>query len=227
MGYVYVFESQSFVNNWLKIGSTKDILSRLRAANNSFVPYDVDCIYAVEVEDAIATERVVHFAFRDYRKAKEFFEVPLGDVIKFCEGLQRLKVARVLSSEELDACSEPVFKDLAKSVVGKARQRAENTTFERLGIPVGSKLVFKDDTGKSCVSVDTNNQVQYGREKPCSISSLASGWKGYPVNGYSYFMYSDEEHGSELLWDRRVRLEAQASPAFQREFSFGDDPEED
>jgi hypothetical protein len=71
---------------------------------------------------------------------------------------------------------------------GKGK-RGKKTSFEALGIPVGSELVFKNNSEIKCVTVDGVNQVERDGER-FSISSLASSINGYPSSGYGYFTWN-------------------------------------
>jgi hypothetical protein len=223
-GFVYVFESKSFSDgNWVKIGCTTDIGRRLENANNdSFVPLGVECSYGLKAVYYRDVEKMLHFVFRGQNKAKEFYEVSLGDIDKFCRYLEKVHLVEILDSEQIAKISEPVFRNLDQLGKYRGRQRAEDTTFHMLGIPRGSRLVYKDDETKFCVTVDDNNQVEFGGALS-SLSALVSGWKGYRVNGYLYFQYSDSEFKDELLRDRRIRLAAKS----QVEADSDDDSEED
>jgi hypothetical protein len=94
--------------------------------------------------------------------------------------------------------------DTPERVTGK---RGKKTTFEALGIPVGSELVFKNDSGIKCVTVDAVNMVEKDEQK-WSISALASAINHYPSSGYGYFTFN-----GKLL----SKLKAELDPAPQSE----------
>jgi len=82
------------------------------------------------------------------------------------------------------------------------RTRSPNTRFRNLGVPVGAKLVFANDSHIICTVLDDSNQVEYNG-KSWSISALAKHLLGAsPVNGFEYFSYD-----GEILRDRRLRFE--------------------
>jgi hypothetical protein len=93
---------------------------------------------------------------------------------------------------------------------GKGR-RGKKTSFEALGIPVGSELVFKNRPEVKCVTVDAVNQVERDGER-FSISSLASSINGYPSSGYGYFTWN-----GVLLSKLRDESVSGGSPAPQKE----------
>ncbi len=82
------------------------------------------------------------------------------------------------------------------------RVRSPNTSFCKLGVPIGAELIFTKDHYISCVVLD-NNKVEY-EEKQWAISSLVMHLLGVSsANGYCYFSYE-----GETLWERRLRLES-------------------
>jgi hypothetical protein len=68
------------------------------------------------------------------------------------------------------------------------RDRSRSQSFEALGVPVGSILVFKKDPVVTVKTVDDKNKVEY-QGKFYSISTLAKQLVGSPVSGYLYFKF--------------------------------------
>jgi len=96
---------------------------------------------------------------------------------------------------------KPSVKVNGLSEPGK-RVRSPNTRFRNLGVPVGAKLVFANNSHIICTVLDDTNRVEYNG-KPWSISALANHLLGVSsANGFCYFSYEDE-----ILWDRRLRFE--------------------
>jgi len=96
---------------------------------------------------------------------------------------------------------KPSVKVNGLSEPGK-RVRSPNTRFRNLGVPVGAKLVFANDSHIICNVLDDSNQVEYDG-KSWSISALAIHLLGVSsANGFCYFSYD-----GEILWDRRLRFE--------------------
>jgi hypothetical protein len=57
-----------------------------------------------------------------------------------------------------------------------------------LKIKIGTELVFKNDSSKTCVTVDENNKVKY-EGKEYAISALSSELLGgISSSGYEYFL---------------------------------------
>jgi hypothetical protein len=84
-------------------------------------------------------------------------------------------------------------------------KRGKKKNFSVLGIPVGSELVFKNNSEIKCVTVDGVNLVESDGER-MSISALASKINGYPSSGFVYF-----------TWNGQVLSKLQGSPAWEAE----------
>lgn len=59
MGIVYVLSNPAF-DAYVKVGRTIDLEQRLRQLDNTSVPLPFRCVFAVEVEDDVKVERLVH-----------------------------------------------------------------------------------------------------------------------------------------------------------------------
>jgi hypothetical protein len=93
------------------------------------------------------------------------------------------------------------------SVSGQARTgRRPRTTFEVLGIPVGSELVFKNNSEIKCVTVDTVNLIEKDGVRR-TISALASEINHYPSSGYEFFTFN-----GKLLSKMREKLDMASQP---------------
>jgi hypothetical protein len=64
---VYVLINPAF-DTYVKIGRTINLEQRLRQLDNTSVPLPFRCVYAVEVDDEVEVERLVHQAFADHRR---------------------------------------------------------------------------------------------------------------------------------------------------------------
>ncbi|MDA7712496.1 GIY-YIG nuclease family protein, partial [bacterium] len=82
MGIVYVLSNPAF-DSYVKVGRTIDLEQRLKQLDNTSVPLPFRCVFAIEVEDEVAVERLVHQAFADVRvrTTREFFEIDAQRVI--------------------------------------------------------------------------------------------------------------------------------------------------
>jgi hypothetical protein len=112
-------------------------------------------------------------------------------------------------------------KDTEVTEFGKNRSRSR---FDDLGIPIGALLEFEDDTSIVAEIINESNLVEYRGER-MTISKLATQLKeqvgkgkprGSSFNGFSHFLYE-----GETLWQRRMRMEAEAGQARQPSQSAG------
>ena len=81
-GIAYCIENPA-MPNLVKIGRTTDIEQRLRDLDNTSVPLPFVCVLALEVDDDVGIERLIHEVFSDQRvrSSREFFEVSTQPVI--------------------------------------------------------------------------------------------------------------------------------------------------
>ena len=82
MGIVYVLSNPAF-DRYVKVGRTIDLVQRLKQLDNTSVPLPFRCVFAIEVEDEVRVERLVHQAFADVRvrSTREFFEIDAQRII--------------------------------------------------------------------------------------------------------------------------------------------------
>jgi hypothetical protein len=97
----------------------------------------------------------------------------------------------------------PITEEVTNEFAGEKKQRKEptkvkeqpkeietsNTTFKKLGIKVGTELVYKNDEAIKVKTVDEKNRVKYKGEI-YTISNVATQLTGSNANGYKYFKYN-------------------------------------
>lgn len=220
MGFVYILKNPSFGDEWVKIGQTENIETRVETLNRSEATPFAFRVYATyEVKDAQMVERQIHEIMDELHydlraretlngrdRVREFFHISAERVYKFFEHIAVLRgdgdnLRRYPPNNE-----EMVEEEHAEIL--SYRQRASNTTFEKLGISPGTELIFLYDDAYSCQTYDEKNKIKYNDEI-YSISAFARKigsenfqWTGSSVNGFRYFTFEDE-----TLWNRRKRLE--------------------
>jgi len=95
-----------------------------------------------------------------------------------------------------------MFIEIANFVIGKKQRRkltkakeqpkeieTLKTTFKKLGIKVGTELVYKNDEAIKVKTVDEKNRVEY-RGEEFTISNVSRQLTGNSTNGYKYFKYN-------------------------------------
>ena len=198
MGIVYVLINPAF-DNYVKVGRTTNLEQRLRSLDNTSVPLPFRCVYAVEVADEVAVERLVHSAFADHRtrSGREFFEID---------------PQRVISALKLTNGHEVTpHKDVAKDQAGlealeKAESRRKVLGLFDIGLKAGDTLVFAADD-ELTATVISNKKVGFeGAEESISSSALKilnrTGYEWRTVNGWQYWQLD-----GETLSEIRKRLE--------------------
>jgi hypothetical protein len=198
---VYVLVNPAF-DNYVKVGRTTNLEQRLRSLDNTSVPLPFRCVFAVEVDDDVAVERLVHAAFADHRTrvGREFFEID---------------PQRVISALKLTAGRDVTPRyDVAEDEEGLvALERAENRTrivglFD-IGLKAGDLLKFASDDTISATVV-SNKKVNFeGALESVSSAALkvlnAAGYSWRTVNGWQYW-----QHDGETLSERRKRIDEES-----------------
>ena len=194
MNYEYVYcLTNPAMPDWVKVGKAKNIKARLSAlSKKTAVPLPFECKAALRVpaESVFKVEHGLHeFLGFSFQKEKEFFRTSLKDVLRFFNTMCSV----------IPDCQLLIGEDLNFETV-QEKKKAAATNFGLLSIPVGSELVYINDTSVVCTVADASNKVMY-KNKEYSISGLAMELRGYHINGYRCFMFEDE-----TLWERRQRL---------------------
>lgn len=190
--------------NVVKIGSTSNIEQRLKDLDTTGIPVPFECELALEVEDALATERLLHAAFGDHRvrKSREFFEI---------------SPQRVIAAMQLTGGFDvtPMTDDADDPELIVARQRRGAFNFRMVDIDVGTELYFRanaGDDGSITARVCSHNRVVF-EEEELSLSAAATkimnarGFNSQAGYGGPYYWYLD----GESMWERRVRMEREGA----------------
>ena len=86
-GYVYVLSNKA-MPGLVKIGFTnRTIAERLSELNSTGVPTSFVCELYFDAHNAQLAERVIHHAFRKYHFEKEFFKIPVVQIVKYTKQL--------------------------------------------------------------------------------------------------------------------------------------------
>ena len=200
MGIVYVLSNPAF-DNYVKVGRTIDLEQRLKQLDNTSVPLPFRCVFAVQVDDEVAVERLVHRAFADVRvrKTREFFEIDAQRVIaalKLTNGVDVTPKADIAEDEESIAALE------------RTVAKRKTYSFSDAQVNVGDILTYsKDDTITSLVVADKKIDFE-GEIVSVSKAALAllhrEGYKWKQANGWAYWMKDGETLGERV--DRFSRV---------------------
>lgn len=175
-GLVYVVRNPAFYN-LIKVGETSFSDFERRGLSNTSVPEDFEALALFDCTDRKATEAAAHEAFKQYRhKASSgrltefFFADKAKEIIAFLETIPGVKKRNPRDG-----------------------MREENSSFEKLGIQVGTQIYFDNqkDPAHTAIVHDKKNKIKY-KGKITSISKAAVEEAGNSVNGWLVFYYKDK-----------------------------------
>lgn len=194
MGIVYVLSNPAF-DTYVKVGRTIDLEQRLKQLDNTSVPLPFRCVFAVEVDDEVAVERLVHQAFADVRvrTTREFFEIDAQRVIaalKLTNGIDVTPKADIAEDAESIAALE--------RTVGKRK----TYSFSDAQVDIGDTLTYSKDENITAVVV-ADRKIEFEGE-PVSVSKAAltllhrEGYTWKQANGWAYWMKDGETLGERV-----------------------------
>ena len=194
MGIVYVLSNPAF-DNYVKVGRTIDLEQRLKQLDNTSVPLPFRCVFAVEVDDEVAVERLVHQAFADVRvrTTREFFEIDAQRVIaalKLTNGIDVTPKADIAEDAESIAALE--------RTVGKRK----TYSFSDAQVDIGDTLTYSKDENITAVVV-ADRKIEFEGET-VSVSKAAltllhrEGYTWKQANGWAYWMKNGETLGERV-----------------------------
>ena len=189
MAIVYVLNNPAF-DNYVKVGWTTNLEQRLKSLDNTSVPLPFRCVYAIEVDDHVNTERLVHQAFADHRTrtTREFFEIDA----------QRIIAALKLTSGRDVTPKDDIAEDEEGIIALKKAKRTPRRTYSFIDadVAVGDTLVYANDETITA-KVISENKILFEDEK-VSLSKSAlillhrDGYTWNTVNGWSYWLLDGE-----------------------------------
>lgn len=159
-GIVYVL-TNPVMPGIVKIGMTqrKDMEGRLKELYTTGVPVPFDCQYACKVpkEECLKIEHALHQAFAPQRinENREFFKLETGQVISILQLFNHED-----ATEEVRTELENDLTDADREASNRIRVKRPKLNFEDMGVPVGAKLVFRDNLEIQVEVVD-NRHVKY------------------------------------------------------------------
>lgn len=194
MGIVYVLSNPAF-DNYVKVGRTIDLEQRLRQLDNTSVPLPFRCVFAIEVDDEVAVERLVHQAFADVRvrTTREFFEIDAQRVISAL----KLTNGKDVTPKEDIAEDEESIEALERTVA-----KRKSYSFSDAHVNVGDVLTYsKDDAVTATVVADKKVEFE-GEIVSLSKAALTllhrEGYKWKQANGWAFWMKDGETLGERV-----------------------------
>ncbi len=195
-GLLYFARNSAF-QHLIKIGKTTLATFEARGLSSSNVPEPFEAIAIFECEDVDWVEKKVHKQFEQFRhhsqiwhKTTEFFWSGCVEEAKiYTRDLKGVKEITNSVTEVIETTTE---------TGEKQTKRLPNTTFEMVGITIGEKIYFENDTTKVAIVKDKINKIEYGG-KTYTLSQLASELGGGGrVSGSWYFFYNGKR-----IWELR------------------------
>lgn len=182
-GYIYIMTNPA-LRHMVKIGYAKDVDERCKKLSTTALPYAYE-VYATYETDRKLSDKQLHNLIDslnpDLRvtKNREFFLLEPDDAYKLLEAIATISGTK-------DKLKLAVNVDSQKQVVHKPP-----VNFRACGIPVGAKLVYKDDSSIVVTVVD-ERKVEYNDEIT-SLSAVTERLQGKSsVQGTAWFTYNDE-----------------------------------
>ena len=194
MAIVYVLSNPAF-DRYVKVGRTIDLEQRLRQLDNTSVPLPFRCEFAIEVDDEVEAERLVHQAFADVRvrSSREFFEIEPQRVIA---ALKLTGGKDVTPKEDVAEDAEGI--EALERTVAKRR----SYSFDDAHVSVGDVLVYTRDESVTATVV-ADKKIEFEGEV-ISLSRAAltllhrDGYKWKQANGWAYWMKDGETMGERV-----------------------------
>lgn len=198
-GVIYILTNPSFPE-YVKIGYASDIEKRLKQLNRSeTIPFAFR-VYAVYEVDKGLTDKELHKlidnlnpdlrtieTFDGKERVKEFYAMSAEDAYNLLECIAKISGTGDRLKRMKPEGHEIMDEEIAKEV--RDNSRRGNFNFTELGIPIGSKITFTENS-KIKVKVVDDRHIEY-EGKTTSVSALARELlnSSHRVNGAKYFTY--------------------------------------
>ena len=194
MGIVYVLSNPAF-DNYVKVGRTIELEQRMKVLDNTSVPLPFRCVFAIEVDDDVAVERLVHQAIADVRvrTTREFFEIDAQRVI----AALKLTNGRDVTPKEDIAEDEESIVALERTVA-----KRKSNSFDDARVNIGDTLAYTKDENITAVIVGDKKIEFEGEVMSVSKAALIllhkESYKWKQANGWAYWMKDGETLGERV-----------------------------
>ena len=159
---VYVLTNEA-MPNLVKIGKTtrSDVKTRMSELYSSGVPYQFECVYAVEVNDCSTVEKALHVAFNPNRvnPKREFFSIDPEQVIAILKLLGTKDVTPMLNNDLNSNVSATELE-----AVKQAKKKRPNINYFEMGLEKGTVMTFVNDP-EITVTIASEKKVMYNEEE--------------------------------------------------------------
>jgi len=159
---VYVLTNEA-MPNLVKIGKTtrSDIQTRMNELYSSGVPFQFECVYAVEVDDCSSVEKALHVAFNPSRvnPKREFFSIEPEQAVAILKLLSTKDVTPLVNDDLNSSVSTTEFEALKQ-----AKKKRPSLNYGEMGLERGATLTFVNDNTIK-VTVVSDKKVLYNKEE--------------------------------------------------------------
>jgi hypothetical protein len=159
---VYVLTNEA-MPNLVKIGKTtrSDVKTRMSELYSSGVPYQFECVYAVEVNDCSTVEKALHVAFNPNRvnPKREFFSIDPEQVIAILKLLGTQDVTPMLNNDLNSNVSATELE-----AVKQAKKKRPNINYFEMGLEKDTVMTFVNDP-EITVTIASEKKVMYNEEE--------------------------------------------------------------
>lgn len=159
---VYVLTNEA-MPNLVKIGKTtrSDVQTRMNELYSSGVPFQFECVYAVEVDDCSVVEKALHVAFNPNRvnPKREFFSIDPEQAIAILKLLSKNDVTPLIN-DDLNSNVSSTELEAAK----QAKKKRPSINYIEMGLEEGDVLTFVNDSTVEVV-VASERKVLYNEEE--------------------------------------------------------------
>ena len=174
-----------------KIGSTSKLVVEDRGLSASNVPEDFGYPAVFKCEDAEIIEKKVHKQFAKYRhltqtgrKTEFFWSGCVQDAIAYVRDLKGVYDNTENETEEIEVVDQTSGERKIKKIAAK-------TTFQMIGLPVGTEVCFQNDKNRRATVLDDKNKISF-EGKTGAISEIAKSILNYSVSGFFVFYYNGQ-----------------------------------
>ena len=188
MPIVYVLSNPAF-DGYVKVGRTTDLSQRLKQLDNTSVPLPFRCEFAIEVDNDVDVERLVHQAFADSRTrtSREFFELEPQRIIS---ALKLTGGIDVTPKEDIGEDEESI------EALQKAIRKRRVYSFEDAKVKAGDILKYSKDESITATVISDRKIEFEGEETSLSAAALKllhrDGYTWKQANGWNFWMLDDE-----------------------------------
>lgn len=211
-GYVYIFTNDSFRDDWVKIGKTKNIKERLKTLFNTSLPLEFKVYATLQTTKYEAVEKIIHKQIdrlTDLRinQNREFFNVHPAQALDIfldqATALDDAIIMRYIDGKPVQIF--PVNEVKQENKVEKKHSRPP-FDFSMVGLTIGDTVVF--DALNLEVKVAGKNKVEH-EGRIWSLSAFCGTFlpenmhnQSEAYQGPKYFSYN-----GKTLWELRLERE--------------------